>query len=86
MKQSNRYKPRYKICQQVRENIWGDSKIIQKFQSKKWRYLKRQRVQKTAFAHDIIKVTKRPRYLNRTFKNILLAKQKFKKYYGKLCV
>jgi small subunit ribosomal protein S4 len=81
----NRYKPKYKICHQLNENIWGNPKIF-KFKSQKWEFLKkRSNITKSSqFVHDIVKIHSFPRPLKTNFKNNLLAKQRLKKYYGKL--
>lgn len=81
----SRYKPKYKICAQVNENIWGTKKI-QKFQAAKWKNLvkKNEDIVLNDFFHDSVKVTTFARPLKQTFKNNLLAKQALRRYYGKL--
>lgn len=81
----SRYKPKYKICAQVNENIWGTPKLT-KFKAKKWRNLlkKDKQLKVNKFFHDSIKVTPFARPLKQNYKNNLLAKQALKRYYGKL--
>ena len=85
MNTQSRYKPKYKICSQANENIWGSTKVL-KFNSAKWKTLKNNHEKQNSrdFFHDSIKVNTFARPLKQNFKNNLVAKQRLKRYYGKL--
>lgn len=74
-------KPKYKIIQQSKENVWGTYKYKQKFQTKKWSRLKNKLDRPPRF---IFRKHRKPHSLKIMKKQRLLNKQKFKSFYGHL--
>jgi len=82
----NRFKPKYKSFQRLRENI-NNTKKIYTFKKKKWAQLLKRLVRSKKykfFNHDLYHISRNAKLFKNSYRSQLLTKQRLKLFYGKL--